>query len=135
MYKICHELLIDLSLRILGNLEISAKSQNYIELLNSAQSSSPNENFISTSKNLLKNSSWINIKSFFVLRTSTKKIIMLPMSNVKIEFKKFVMHKKHYKTLNFLCHIKKTILFFFFDTGLYFCCYVSIKIYHQDITF
>ena len=41
-------------LRILGNLEISRKSQNFVELLPSAKSSSRNENFVSTNKNLLK---------------------------------------------------------------------------------
>ena len=44
----------DLRLRILGNQEISGKSQNFIELLPSARSSSQNEYFVSTSKNLLK---------------------------------------------------------------------------------
>ena len=49
------ELPNDLRLRILGNWEISGKSQNFIELLPSAQSSSRNESFVSTSKNSLKN--------------------------------------------------------------------------------
>ena len=34
---------------------ISGKSQNFIELLSSAQPSSRNEHFVSPSKNLLKN--------------------------------------------------------------------------------
>ena len=42
---------------ILGNKEISGKSQNVIELLPSVQSSSRNENFVSTEKNLVKNKS------------------------------------------------------------------------------
>ena len=40
---------------ILGNREILRKSQNFIELLCSCQSSLQNENFVSTSKNILKN--------------------------------------------------------------------------------
>ena len=40
-----HELPNDLRLRVLGNQEISGKSQNFIELLPSAQSPSKNENF------------------------------------------------------------------------------------------
>ena len=54
IYEIPHELLNDLRLKILGNQEISEKSQNGIELLPSGQSSSQNEIFVSTSKNLLK---------------------------------------------------------------------------------
>ena len=34
------------------------------------------------------------VKSFFASRNTTKKINMLPMCNVKIEHKKFVMYKK-----------------------------------------
>ena len=37
---------------------ISGKSQNFIELLSSAQPSSRNEHFVSPSKNLLKNRNW-----------------------------------------------------------------------------
>ena len=37
IYKLPHKLLIDLKLRILGNKEISEKSQNFIELQPSAQ--------------------------------------------------------------------------------------------------
>ena len=40
---------------ILGNREILRKSQNFIELMCSSQSSFQNENFVSTSKNILKN--------------------------------------------------------------------------------
>ena len=50
-----HELPNDLKLRILGIQDISGKSQNFIELQPSAQSSSQNKNFFSTSKKLLKN--------------------------------------------------------------------------------
>ena len=39
----------------LGNYEISGKSQNFIELVPSAYYYSWNENFVGTSKNLLKN--------------------------------------------------------------------------------
>ena len=38
--------------------EVSGKYQNFIELLPSAQSSSRNENFVSTSKNFLRNRNW-----------------------------------------------------------------------------
>ena len=54
IYKLPHRLPNDLRLRLLGNWEISGKSQNFIELLPSDQSSSKNENFVNTSKNLLK---------------------------------------------------------------------------------
>ena len=40
--------------KILGNLKVSGKPQNFIELFPSAQFSSRNENFVSASKNLLK---------------------------------------------------------------------------------
>ena len=55
IYKLPHELLNELRLRTLGNQEISRKSQNFIELYPSAQSSSQNENCVSTRKKLLKN--------------------------------------------------------------------------------
>ena len=55
MYELPHELLNDFRRRILGNEKISGKSQNFLELLGNAQSSSRNESFVSTSKNLLKN--------------------------------------------------------------------------------
>ena len=48
---------------ILRNQEISGKSQNFIQLLPSAQSSQ-NENFVSTSKNLLKNRNWTVVLYF-----------------------------------------------------------------------
>ena len=51
-YELLHELPNDLRLRILRNQEISKKSQNFIELLSSAQ------NFASTSKNPPKNRNW-----------------------------------------------------------------------------
>ena len=50
-----HELRNDLSLRILGNSEVSGKCLNLIELLRSAQSPCWNESFVNTSKKLLKN--------------------------------------------------------------------------------
>ena len=40
IYELPHELPNDLTLRILGNLEISGKSQNFTELWPTAQSSS-----------------------------------------------------------------------------------------------
>ena len=49
-----HELPNDLRLSMLGNKERSGKSQNFIELLPTAQSFSQNENLVRTSKNLLK---------------------------------------------------------------------------------
>ena len=48
-----YELPNDLRLRVLGNWEISGKSQNFIEELSSAHSSQ-NKNFVSFSTNLLK---------------------------------------------------------------------------------
>ena len=48
---------------------------------------------------------------------------------MKSEYVKFVMYKK--TMLIFLCNTKMN---FFFDTWLYFWCYVIIKIYHHDIT-
>ena len=48
----------DLRLRIFGNQKISGNSQNFIKLLPSAQSSSRNKNFVSASKNVLKNRNW-----------------------------------------------------------------------------
>ena len=42
-------------LRILGNQEMSEKSQNFIKLQASAQSCSQNENFVGTSKKPLEN--------------------------------------------------------------------------------
>ena len=40
--------------RKLGNQKISEKYQEFMELQTSAQSSSPNENFVNTSEKLLK---------------------------------------------------------------------------------
>ena len=54
-----HEVPYDIRLRVLENQEISGKSQKCKELLPSAQSSSRNKNFASTSKNLLKKRNWI----------------------------------------------------------------------------
>ena len=55
LYQFPQKLMSNLRLRVLENYKISIKSPNFIELLPSAQSSYPNENFVSTSKNLLKN--------------------------------------------------------------------------------
>ena len=54
IYELPHELPNELRLRILGNEEISGKSQNFMELKPSAQSSSQND-FFNTRKTLLKN--------------------------------------------------------------------------------
>ena len=50
-----HDLKKDLRMRILGNQEISGKSQNFIELLPNVWFPSRNGNLVSTIKNLLKN--------------------------------------------------------------------------------
>ena len=55
IYELPHELPNDLRLRILENQEIWKRSQNFIELWSSAQSSYQNDNFVNTSKKLLKN--------------------------------------------------------------------------------
>ena len=61
LYQLPHELLNELRLRILGNLEVSRrKPPNFIELLCSVQSSSRNENFVSTSKNWNIWNNWNN---------------------------------------------------------------------------
>ena len=52
------------------------------------------------------------IESFFLSRTPAKKINMLLMWNVKIEYKKIVMHKK--RNYFFVSH--KNEILFFFDT-------------------
>ena len=49
-----YELPIDLRLRILGNQEIPGKSQNFLELKPSAESSSENESLLILPKNFLK---------------------------------------------------------------------------------
>ena len=54
-YEFHRKLLNDLRLRILGNEQISVKFQNLIEILSSSHSSSQNDNFVRTSKNLLRN--------------------------------------------------------------------------------
>ena len=54
----------------LGNYEISGKSQNFIELVPSAYYYSWNENFVGTSKNLLKN----RTLTFPLVRCSTWKL-------------------------------------------------------------
>ena len=56
IYELPHELPNDLSLsRILGNWEISGKSQNFKEFKPSLQSSPRNENFLNTRRTVLKN--------------------------------------------------------------------------------
>ena len=50
---------------------------------------------------------------------------------IKSEYVKLVMHKN--TMLIFFVQYKTEILLFF-DTWLYYCCYVIIKIYHHDIT-
>ena len=55
IYELSHELPNDLRLRILGNWKISRKSQNFIELLPSAQPYYQNENFVNTTKKPVKN--------------------------------------------------------------------------------
>ena len=57
MYELPYEFPNDLRLRILGNCEIIAKSQNFIKLLSSAHSFSQNENFVCTRQNPLKSPS------------------------------------------------------------------------------
>ena len=52
--KFLHWLLNDSRLKILENLVILRKSQNCLELLPTAQSSSYNQGFVSTSKKFLK---------------------------------------------------------------------------------
>ena len=55
IYELLHALPNDLSRWALENWEISGKSQNFVELESSAQSSSQNANFVNTSQKLLKN--------------------------------------------------------------------------------
>ena len=49
--RVPHELSSDLWLKILGKYEVSRKSQNFIELKNSVQSSSLNDFYVNTNKN------------------------------------------------------------------------------------
>ena len=53
---------------------------------------------------------------------------MLIMCNVKTEYKNGDAEKT---TLAFLCHLKMKV-YLFFDTWIYFCCYVTIEIYDYD---
>ena len=55
IYKLPHELLNDFRLRILRNWESSGKSQNFIELQPSAQSSHQTQFSLDTSSKMLKN--------------------------------------------------------------------------------
>ena len=52
IYELPHEFPNDVRPMIVGNYEMSGKSQSFIELLPSAQSSSQNKNFANTSKKL-----------------------------------------------------------------------------------
>ena len=52
-HELSHKMLNEL--RVLGNLEISGKSQDFMELQPSAQSFSENLTFVKTCKKLLKN--------------------------------------------------------------------------------
>ena len=54
IYKLPHELPNDLRVRILGNQEKLRRSQIFIELWPSVQSSSQNENFVNTSEKMFK---------------------------------------------------------------------------------
>ena len=55
IYELPNELPNDFRVRILGNQEISGRSQIFKELYPSVQSSSQNESFVNTSKNSSKN--------------------------------------------------------------------------------
>ena len=55
IYMLPYDLKKDVRMRILGNQEISGKSQNFKELLPNVWSPSRNGNLVSTIKNLLKN--------------------------------------------------------------------------------
>ena len=54
IYELTHKLSNDLRLGILRNKKISGKSLNFTELYSGAQSSFHYENFVNTSKKLLK---------------------------------------------------------------------------------
>ena len=55
IYEMAQELLGNLRLRILENLEISDKSQNFMESYPSAHSSSQNPSFVNTIKKIFIN--------------------------------------------------------------------------------
>ena len=55
IYELPNELPNDFRVRILGNQEMSGRSQIFKELYPSVQSSSQNESFVNTSKNSSKN--------------------------------------------------------------------------------
>ena len=57
MYELPHEFPNDLRLESLRKSKLSGKFQNFIELFPNPQYSQ-NENFVSTSKNLLRNRNW-----------------------------------------------------------------------------
>ena len=70
IYEFHYELSNNLRLRIIGNYEISRKSQNFIELKPSAQSFSKNKNFV-----ILANNCWkIEIDFFPVVHYFTEKL-------------------------------------------------------------
>ena len=77
-----HKLPNDLKLRILGNWETS-RSQNFIELQPSAQSSSQNENFVDTSKKMLENrNSTFPIVRYF---TTTLKVVSYVLARIAVK--------------------------------------------------
>ena len=77
-----HKLPNDLKLRIFGNQETS-RSQNFIELQPSAQSSSQNENFVDTSKKLLENrNSTFPIVRYF---TTTLKFVSYVLARIAVK--------------------------------------------------
>ena len=55
IYKLHNELSSELILRILGNLGRARKSENFLELQTSAQSSLEAHNILDTSRKLLQN--------------------------------------------------------------------------------
>ena len=75
----------DLRFLIIENLERSTKSQKFLELQPSAQSSSQNKSFVDTSKKLLKN--------------RNQNFSVFPYFTWKLEF---VQNKQHPKTPNSL---------------------------------
>ena len=68
IYKLPHELPNALRLKILGNQEISGKCLNSIKWYHSAQSTWQVENFLNTSKEILKNRNWI-VRVLFHVKT------------------------------------------------------------------
>ena len=90
IYELPHKLPNIIRLKILGNWEISGKSQSFIELQPSAQLPSKIESFINTSKKLLKNRNWT--------------LPVVPYFTRKLEFASYFVHdcKKNWEdTQNF----------------------------------